>query len=266
MEHDNSSQSNPGDNLDDFLTSILDKEALDMIELEEDEYFQKQEKRERQSKEALGAYCVDRGLLSQDLVDKELTMYTSELLEMIDDAERNAVCVFERIGALHTLLVACEQDDTPMSYLGELEEVRDLIGSVAQAFSAPEQRAPWIDAIRDTILPLTKQLPGIEFEMAVEQADLLHDLKNLEDHENSSTSDLCKAATVLVNSFLETTYGAHDDIDDLARVIVAVARFRHLNFPMQFYEEQLDNYRERYPLAEMYVEATIALLGAELDR
>lgn len=262
MENDDNKHLNPSNKLDELLNSILDKEVLDTMAIEEDEGLQYLDRVEKESKAILGAYCIENELVSQDFVDMAAPgRNTVEFYNALDVADRNKIYVFEKISLARSTFITCEPD----SYLGELEEIREIIGSVAQTYTTHEERAPWFGAIRDIVLPLTKQLPSAEFEMAVEQADILHDLKNLEDQRTHLNSEIRKIATSAIEVLLETTYGAHDDINELARVIVAVAQFRYLDFPLQVYEEQLEGYVERYPLAEMCVDTTVALLRAELD-
>lgn len=265
MEHSSNGPSDFDKNLDEFINSILDKEVTEKMALEEDVNFQEYVAFEKQTRMTIAAYCAEKDLLSQDLTDKILQNDIQGLYGTIENDDKPRLYLFDQISSTYMYLEACNQNNDTVSYEEENELVRDLIGYIARVYATDEERTLWFNSVRDIILPCAKQISTSEFNLAIEQAEMLQDIQQLKDYESAFMRRVHHDARDLTKVYLELSYGAHDDIPDVANAIVAVARFRYLDFPMDMYEDKLREYTGRYPLVEQCVEATIRYLHARLD-
>ena len=268
MEHQQNDHSNSNDDLDAIIHDILNQaqnEELDYIS-SNDTDVQRLDLLTAQAEAFFEKYCVDNELLSENLISGLLDGHSLDFYDSLDDVDRDKMIIFRSIAATHSYLYICEQDNHYVTYGEGIENVQKLIGEVAQVFSTEYDRSRWYKAIRETILPLVNEVSEIDLDSAIEQADLLKSIQDIEDSKSADEKNMRQAAYEVVINFLESKYGIHDDMQKVARLVVTVAKIRYLGGGLDIYEDQLNTYLDRYPLAETCVDATVQFISSHLDR
>ena len=219
---------------------------------------------QRLAYETLRTYVVGKNMISEDLVSLVQCNDVYAQARGFSSPDQNKISAFISMCDTYTVIRLnnriAKSESTRES---EMALLQSLVGDIAQIDLSDKDREVWIESIKDTILPLMTHVTSEDVEKTIEQSGILKALNDLRDLKSRQENDTRQEIKDTIITLLESAYGVHDDIGDVARAVIYAAEFRALDQPFSVRENQLQQYLDRYPLAKELADVATQLLRSK---